>query len=113
MPCVDGGLGYTVCRPEGRRYTGSGVAGRVAGYNVSAMEPIRETGRWLVFLGILLVAVGGLLMVGGRLPLRLGRLPGDIVYQGRHTTIYFPIVTSILLSVGLTLILWLVGALRR
>jgi hypothetical protein len=77
------------------------------------METIRETGRWLIILGILLVAVGGLLMVGGRLPLRLGRLPGDIVYHGRNTTIYFPIVTCIVLSVGLTLILWLVSALRR
>ena len=77
------------------------------------MDPIRETGRWLIILGILLVAVGGLLMVGGRLPLRLGRLPGDIVYHGRNTTIYFPIVTCIVLSVGLTLILWLVNALRR
>ena len=74
---------------------------------------MRETGRWLVFLGILLVAVGGLLMVGGRLPLRLGRLPGDVVYHGRNTTVYFPIVTSIVLSVALTLILWLVSALRR
>ena len=45
--------------------------------------------------------------------LRLGRLPGDIVYHGRNTTIYFPIVTSIVLSVGLTLILWLVSVLRR
>ena len=77
------------------------------------MEAIRETGRLLIILGIVLVAVGGLLMVGGRLPLRLGRLPGDIVYHGRNTTIYFPIVTSIVLSVGLTLILWLVSVLRR
>lgn len=77
------------------------------------MDPIRETGRWLIILGIVLVAVGGLLMVGGRLPLRLGRLPGDIVYHGRNTTIYFPIVTCILLSVALTLVLWVVSALRR
>ena len=77
------------------------------------MEAIRETGRLLIILGIVLVAVGGLLMVGGRLPLRLGRLPGDIVYHGRNTTIYFPIVTSIVLSVGLTLILWVINALRR
>jgi len=88
----------------------TGVAGR---YNVSAMEVIRETGRLLIILGIVLVAVGGLLMVAGRLPLRLGRLPGDIVYHGRNTTIYFPIVTSLVLSVGLTLLLWLVSALRR
>jgi hypothetical protein len=98
-------------QPEWLRYMR--LAERAAGYNVAAMEPIRETGRWLVFLGIVLVAVGGLLMVGGRLPLRLGRLPGDIVYHGRNTTVYFPIVTSIVLSVGLTLVLWLISALRR
>jgi hypothetical protein len=89
------------------------LAKGLAGYNVAAMVPIREMGRWLVILGILLAGVGGLLMVGGRLPLRLGRLPGDIVYHGRNTTIYFPIVTSIVLSVGLTLILWVINALRR
>ncbi len=77
------------------------------------MDPIRETGRWLIVLGIVLAVVGGLLMVGGRLPLRLGRLPGDIVYHGRHTTFYFPIVTCIVLSAGLTLIFWLVSLLRR
>jgi hypothetical protein len=77
------------------------------------MEPIREMGRWLVILGIVLAAVGGLLMVGGRLPLRLGRLPGDIVYHGRNTTVYFPIVTCIVISVGLTLILWVISLLRR
>jgi hypothetical protein len=77
------------------------------------MDPIREIGRWLLILGIVLAAAGGFLLVGGRLPLRLGHLPGDIVYHGRHTTIYFPIVTCIVLSVGLTLIFWLVNLLKR
>jgi hypothetical protein len=45
--------------------------------------------------------------------LRLGRLPGDIAYQGRHGSFYFPVVTCILLSVALTLILWLVQWLKR
>lgn len=77
------------------------------------MDPIRETGRWLLILGIVLAVAGGFLMFGGRLPLRLGRLPGDVVYHGKHTTVYFPIVTCIVLSIGLTLIFWLVNALRR
>jgi hypothetical protein len=47
------------------------------------------------------------------LPFRLGRLPGDIVHKGEHTTFYFPIVTSIVLSVGLSLLLWLLSRLRR
>ncbi len=79
----------------------------------AGMEPIRQIGRWLVILGLLLAATGGFFMVGGRLPLRLGHLPGDIVYHGRHTTFYFPIVTCIVVSVGLTLIFWLVNSFRR
>lgn len=77
------------------------------------MDPIREMGRWLIVLGIVLAVVGGLLIVGGRLPLRLGRLPGDIVYHGRHSTVYFPIVTCVVLSVALTVIFWVVSLLRR
>jgi hypothetical protein len=80
------------------------------------MEPMRELGKMLVFAGALLAAVGGLIWFGvrpGGLPLRLGRLPGDIAYQGKHGSFYFPIVTCILLSVVLTLVLWLVQWLRR
>jgi len=83
--------------------------------NHSAMptEPLRELGKFLLVLGILLVAIGALLIYSGRLPFHLGRLPGDIAYQGRHTSFYFPIVTCIILSVALTLILWLVNSFRR
>jgi hypothetical protein len=77
------------------------------------MEPLRGIGKLLLVAGGMLVVLGVLLMLGPKLPLRLGRLPGDIVWHGRNTTFYFPIVTSILLSVVLTLILWLVSALRR
>jgi len=47
------------------------------------------------------------------LPFRLGRLPGDIVHKGEHTTFYFPIMSSIVLSVGLSLLFWLLSRLRR
>ncbi len=77
------------------------------------MEPLREIGKLLLAVGIVLAAAGALLMFGDRLPLRLGRLPGDIVYQGRSTTLYFPIVTCLVLSLLLTLVLWLVFHLRR
>lgn len=77
------------------------------------MEPLREIGRLLLVFGGALVLVGALLMLGPKLPLRLGRLPGDIVWQGRNTTFYFPIVTSIVVSVILTLVFWVVAALRR
>ena len=60
-----------------------------------------------------LVVVGALLLLGARLPLRLGRLPGDIAIEGRRGSFYFPVVTCLLLSMAMTLIFWLVGFLRR
>ena len=64
-------------------------------------------GRWIVVLGLILVGIGLLVMAAERLPfLRLGRLPGDIVYRGKNVVFYFPLATSILLSVLLTLLLW-------
>ncbi|MFN3325353.1 MAG: DUF2905 domain-containing protein [Bryobacteraceae bacterium] len=71
-----------------------------------------EIGRILVVAGIVLVVVGVLVMLGERLPIRIGRLPGDIVIRGRNTTFYFPLMTSILVSLILTLILWLVAGRR-
>ena len=77
------------------------------------MEALRELGKALLLFGILLAAAGGVLLLGARLPFRLGRLPGDIVFQGRHTTFYFPVVTCLLLSLALTLIFWLFSLFRR
>jgi hypothetical protein len=77
------------------------------------MDPIRELGRSLLFLGGLVARVGAFFFFGGRLPFWLGRLPRDIVHKGEHTTVYFPLMTSIVLSVGLSLLLWLIGRLRR
>lgn len=77
------------------------------------MDALREMGRLLVVIGLLLVGAGLLLRFGGKLPFRLGRLPGDISYSGRHGTFYFPIVTCIVLSLALTLILWIVNSFRR
>ena len=61
----------------------------------------------LIILGLIVVALGVIISLGERLPVRFGRLPGDIVVRGKHTVFYFPIVTSILLSIVLTLVLWL------
>ena len=77
------------------------------------MDSARELGRVLLFAGAALIVVGALLYFGGKLPFRLGPLPGDIVYRGEHTTFYFPIVTCIVLSLGLTLLFWLVSYFRR
>lgn len=77
------------------------------------MDPLRDMGKGLLIFGLLLATVGAALLLGGRIPFRLGRLPGDVVYQGRHTTFYFPIVTSIVISVVLTLLFWIFGSFRR
>ncbi len=66
-----------------------------------------SVGRLLIVAGLVLVAAGVLLTFAGRLPFRLGRLPGDISYHGRNTTVYFPIVTCVLLSVLLSVVLWI------
>ena len=77
------------------------------------MDPLRELGRTLLFLGGFVVLIGALLFFGGKLPFRLGRLPGDIVHRGEHNTIYFPIVTCLVLSIGLNLLFWLFSRFRR
>jgi Protein of unknown function (DUF2905) len=77
------------------------------------MEPFRELGRMLLIVGVVLAALGALFYFGGRLPFRLGRLPGDIVHRGEHTTFYFPIVTSLLVSIVWTLLFWLFNQFRR
>jgi Protein of unknown function (DUF2905) len=77
------------------------------------MDPLREIGKLLLVVGIILIGAGALLMFGARLPFRLGRLPGDISHRGRHGSFYFPVMTCIVVSVALTLIFWIVNLLRR
>ena len=72
-----------------------------------------DLGRTLVLIGALLLGLGLVLILAGKLNLPIGRLPGDIVMRGKNLTFYFPIMTSILLSVLLSLFLYLVGKLRR
>lgn len=64
-------------------------------------------GRMLILLGVVMVVLGALLTLGGKLDLPLGRLPGDIVYRGKNSVFYFPLATSILISLVLSLILYL------
>jgi hypothetical protein len=77
------------------------------------MDPLREIGKGLLILGVLIAVVGAALMLGSKLPFRLGRLPGDIAYQGRNTSFYFPIVTCLLLSAALTAIFWFVSLIKK
>jgi hypothetical protein len=72
-----------------------------------------ELGKALVFFGILLAVIGVCLMVGGRAHLPIGRLPGDFIWRGKHSVVYFPLATSIILSVLLTLLFWLIGRFTR
>lgn len=71
-----------------------------------------DIGRMLVFFGGLLLVLGLVLIFAGKLHLPIGRLPGDIVYRGKHTTFYFPLVTCIVLSVILSLVLYFVNRMR-
>jgi hypothetical protein len=66
-----------------------------------------NVGRTLIALGAFLVVLGLLFTIGDKLPLRLGRLPGDIYVRGKHTSFYFPVVTCLLLSVLFSLAMWL------
>lgn len=66
-------------------------------------------GRMLIALGLLVAALGVLVTFTEKLPSRLGRLPGDIVIRGKHSVFYFPLVTCLLISVVLTLVLWLIN----
>jgi hypothetical protein len=72
-----------------------------------------DLGRMLIFVGGLLLVFGIVLVLAGRVNLPIGRLPGDIVYRGKNTTFYFPLATSILLCVILSLVLYLVNRMRR
>ena len=67
----------------------------------------------LLGLGLIIIVIGLALMLLGRTNLPIGRLPGDILYRGKQTTFYFPLATSIVVSVILSLVLYLVGRIRH
>jgi hypothetical protein len=74
---------------------------------------MNDLGRMLVFIGGLLLVVGLVLVIAGKAHLPIGRLPGDFVYRGKNTVVYFPLMTSILLSVILSLVLYVVNRVGR
>lgn len=71
-----------------------------------------DVGRVLIVLGAVILLIGVVVVLGSKMGLPFGRLPGDITYRGKNTVFYFPIVTSIVLSILLTLIFWVVGKFR-
>jgi Protein of unknown function (DUF2905) len=70
-------------------------------------------GKLLIVCGAVLAVIGIVITIAGRANLPIGRLPGDIVYRGKHTTFYFPLVTCIVLSLLFSLIMWLIGRFSR
>lgn len=79
-----------------------------------AQSPLTELGRWLLLIGVVLVVLGGVLFLLGRVPqLPLGRLPGDFSWERGNVRIYFPLGTMLLLSLVLTILLNLLLRLFR
>ncbi len=72
-----------------------------------------ELGKLLIVLGVILAAAGVVVMLLARTHLPLGRLPGDIVYRGKNTRIYFPLATSLLVSAVLSILLYVLSRWRR
>ncbi|WP_026689091.1 DUF2905 domain-containing protein [Alteribacter aurantiacus] len=67
--------------------------------------------KLLITLGVVLIIVGLIWQVGGRF-INLGKLPGDILFTRGNTTVYFPIVTSIVISIVLSLLFYFIGRMR-
>jgi len=74
---------------------------------------VADLGKVLVFLGAAIAVVGLVFVLLGRTNLPLGRLPGDIVYRGKNTIFYFPLATSIVISVVLSVLMYFIGKLRK
>ena len=72
-----------------------------------------EFGKAIFVLGVVIVLIGAGLMLAARFGLPLGRLPGDVAYRGKHVSVFFPIGTSILISIVLSLILYLISRFHR
>jgi Protein of unknown function (DUF2905) len=74
---------------------------------------VTELGKFLILLGGIILLVGLGMVLAGRANFPLGRLPGDLVYRGKNTTFYFPLATSIVISVVLSVLLYVVGRMRK
>jgi hypothetical protein len=72
-----------------------------------------DLGKLLIGLGLVLVILGAVLIFAGRIGLPLGRMPGDFAWRGKNVRVYFPLGTSNLISLVLTLVLWIISQLRK
>jgi uncharacterized protein HemY len=71
------------------------------------MSPLSYFGKLMILLGLLLALIGALVLMAGKIPW-LGKLPGDIFIQKKNFSFYFPLTTSIILSIILTLLLYFI-----
>jgi len=71
-------------------------------------EGIQHIGKVLIITGAVIALIGAALFLSSRIPW-IGRLPGDILIERKNFTFYFPLATSILISILLTLLFWLFG----
>jgi DUF2905 family protein len=74
---------------------------------------VNDLGKVLIGVGALLLVAGIVVLLFGRFNVPIGRLPGDVVYRGKNTTFYFPLATSIVLSIILSLILYFFSRMQR
>lgn len=74
---------------------------------------MHELGKALVGLGLVLILAGAVILIAARVGLPLGRLPGDFAYKGKNLSFYFPLATSILISVVLSVFFYLLSRFRR
>jgi hypothetical protein len=74
---------------------------------------MHDFGRMLVGLGLLLLVAGAFILLLGKTGIPFGRLPGDLAYRGKNVSFYFPLASSILLSIVLSLIFFLISRFRR
>lgn len=72
-----------------------------------------ELGKTLLAMGLAIAMIGAVLLLAERFGLPLGRLPGDFFYRGKHVSFFFPLGTCVLISIVLSVLLWLISRLHR
>lgn len=72
------------------------------------MNGMEQIGKLLIVIGLIVVALGGVMLLFGKVPL-IGKLPGDIIIRRKNFILYFPLATGILISLVITLLFWLLG----
>ena len=116
-PTIYGSLKFLEAFPPGGSATQAGLAAKrrsrpsivEQNYNCG----MGGLGRVLILAGVVLLALGMVLLLVDRANLPLGRLPGDITYRGKNTVVFFPLTTSIILSVVLSIILYFISRMRH